>query len=85
MSFNGFMPLDEKRKTLSTKEKKLIRNILSLRKEANVTQEELSFRIGKNSNYMGMVESYRRGLSLETIFKIADALDVNTSEFFKDL
>lgn len=79
------MPLDEKRKSLSAKEKRLIENIKYTRQAVRVTQEELSFRIGKNSNYMGMVETYRRGISFKTLFKIADALNVKVREFFESI
>lgn len=79
------MPLDEKRKSQTVKEKKLIDNIKHARLEVNVTQEELSARIGKNSNYMGMVESYRRGISFKTLFKIADTLGVKVKRFFENI
>lgn len=79
------MPLDEKRKSLSSKEKKMIDNIKHLRQEANITQEELSYLIGKNSNYMGMIESYRRGISFKTLFKIAVALKTEAYQFLKNI
>lgn len=79
------MPLDEKRKTLSRKEKQLIDNIRHARQDSNMTQEKLSALIGKNSNYMGMVESYRRGISFKILFKIATALKVKTSLLFEHI
>ena len=79
------MPLDEKRKPLSAKEKKMIDNIKHLRQKANITQEELSYQIGKNSNYMGMIESYRRGVSFQTLFRIAAALKTSSDQFFKNI
>lgn len=85
MPFNGLMPLDEKRKTPTVKEKKIIENIKHTRQKLHVTQEELSEKIGKNSNYMGMVESYRRGISFRTLFRIADALKVKTAQLFDSL
>lgn len=88
MRFNGFMPLDkqsEKRNKPTAKEKQLIDNIKHARQDANITQEDLSYRIGKNSNYMGMVESYRRGISFRTLFKIADALSLKVKAFFENI
>lgn len=85
IGFNEFMPLDEKRKSLTTKEKKLIENIKRTRQKMSVTQEDLSYRIGKNSNYMGMVESFRRGISFKTLFRVADALKVKVEKFFENL
>ena len=79
------MPLDEKRKSLTAKEKKLIENIKRTRQKLSVTQEDLSYRIGKNSNYMGMVESFRRGISFKTLFRVADALKVKIEKLFENL
>ena len=79
------MPLDEKRKSLTVKEKKMIENIKRTRQKLNVTQEDLSYKIGKNSNYMGMVESFRRGISFKTLFRVADALKVKVEKLFENL
>lgn len=79
------MPLDKQRKPLSIKEKQLIDNIKNARLDANFTQEELSYKLNKNSNYFGMVESYRRGMSLKTLFKIAIILNVKSKQFFENL
>lgn len=79
------MPLDNQRKPLSIKEKKLVDNIRYARQDANLTQEELSYRLGKNSNYMGMVESYRRGISFKTLFKITTILNVKATDLFHNL
>ena len=80
-----FMPLDEKRTPLTTKEKQLIDNIKNTRLDAGITQEELSYKIRKNSNYMGMVESYRRRISFKTLFKISDTLKVKVAKFFENI
>ena len=79
------MPLDEQRKRLTAKEKQLIDNIKNLRKSKNISQEELSARLNKNSNYMGMVESYRRGISFKTLFNIATLLNVKTRQLFDNI
>ena len=80
-----FMPLDEKRTPLTTKEKQLIDNVKNARLDAGITQEELSYQIKKNSNYIGMVESYRRRMSFRTLFKIANALSVKVKQFFENI
>lgn len=79
------MPMDEKRKLLSAKEKRMIDNIRVARKSASLSQEELSAKLNKNSNYMGMVESYRRGIGFRTLFRIADALNVKARQFFENI
>lgn len=83
--FNGFMPTDEQRKKLSAKEKQLIDNIKNTRKSKNLSQEELSAKLNRNSNYMGMVESYRRGISFKTLFKIADVLHIKVEQLFENI
>lgn len=79
------MPTDERRKSLTRREKLLIDNIKNVRKSKSLSQEELSYMIDKNSNYMGMVESYRRGISFDTLFKLADALKVKVKTFFEHI
>lgn len=79
------MPTDEKRKTLSAKERRIIDNIKGARKSTGLSQEALSAKLNKNSNYMGMVESYRRGISFKTLFKIADALSVRVKQLFENI
>lgn len=79
------MPLDEKRTPLTQPEKKLIDNIKNARLDAGITQEELSYKLNKNSNYMGMVESYRRRISLKSLFRIASVLNVKAKDFFNNI
>lgn len=79
------MSPDESRKVLSVKEKKLIDNIKHARNDAGLTQEELSYKLNKNSNYMGMLESYRRSTSLKTLFKISTVLNIKLIKLFENL
>ena len=48
------------------------------RKKAGMTQEVLAERIGKSVNFVGQVEGTGtvRGISLETLFKIAQVLKI---------
>ena len=48
------------------------------RKKAGFTQEVLAERIGKSVNFLSQVEGTGtvRGVSLETLFKIADVLGI---------
>lgn len=79
------MPTDEKRKPASPRERLLIENIKNARKTKNLTQEGLSAQLKRNNNYMGMVESHRRGISFKTLFKIADALNVKVKQLFENI
>lgn len=48
------------------------------RKKAGYTQESFAEKIGKSVNFLAQVEGtgQARGISLETLFKIADVLDI---------
>lgn len=56
------------------------------RKKAGYTQEVLAEKIGKSVNFLAQVEGSgtTRGVSLETLFKIADTLNVSPSKFLED-
>ena len=55
------------------------------RKKAGFTQEVFAEKIGKSLNFIGQVEGPGtvRGVSLETLFKIAEVLDVPVSKLFE--
>lgn len=56
------------------------------RKKAGLTQEALADKINKSVNFIGQVEGTGtvRGVSLETLFKIADVLNVPPAKFLED-
>ena len=54
----------------------------SLRDERNLTQDELSEKMGIASPYISMLESSRRFPSLDVIFKLAEALEIPASSIF---
>ena len=56
------------------------------RKKAGYTQEAFAEKIGKSVNFLAQVEGTgtTRGVSLETLFKIADTLNVSPSKFLED-
>ncbi len=56
------------------------------RKKRGYTQEVLAEKVGISTNFLGQVEgiSTTRGISLETLFKLAEALDVPPSKFLED-
>ena len=55
-------------------------------KKAGLTQEVLAERIGKSVNFIGQVEGTGtiRGVSLETLFKIAQVLKIPPSKLLED-
>ena len=56
------------------------------RKKAGYTQEAFAEKIGKSLNFFGQVEGTGtvRGISLETLFKIADVLGIPPSKLLED-
>ena len=56
------------------------------RKKAGYTQEVLAEKIGKSVNFLGQIEGIGmvRGVSLETLFRIADVLKIAPSKLLED-
>ena len=56
------------------------------RKKAGYTQEAFAEKIGKSVNFLGQVEGTGtiKGVSLETLFKIADVLNIPPSKLLED-
>lgn len=54
-----------------------------LRQEKSVSQEELAHRAQVNRNYVGMVEREEYSVSVDTLEKLATALDVDPIEFLR--
>jgi len=63
--------------------KKLGKNIKNIRKEKELTQEELSEKVGVSLEFIGRIEIATSKPSLDTLFKIAKALDVEPYELLK--
>ena len=56
------------------------------RKKAGYTQEAFAEKIDKSLNFLAQVEGPgpTRGISLETLFKIADVLNIPASKLLED-
>lgn len=69
----------ERYKTLGLK-------IAYYRKKAGYTQEVFAEMIGKSTNFLAQVEGTGtiRGISMETLFKIADVLNISPSKILED-
>lgn len=68
------------------KKKILIRfgdKVRELRKEKNLSQEELSFKANLHRTYIGMIERAEKNITLINMEKIAHALDVSLDELLK--
>ena len=60
--------------------------IAYFRKKAGYTQEAFAEKIGKSVNFLAQVEGTGtiRGISLETLFKVADVLKIPPSKLLED-
>lgn len=56
--------------------------VRQLRKEKNLSQEELSFKANLHRTYIGMIERAEKNITLVNIEKIAKALNVDIKELF---
>ncbi len=54
------------------------------RHKQGLSQEELASRAGVHRTYIGMIERAEKNITLENIEKVAKALSLKISEFFKD-
>lgn len=54
------------------------------RKKKGYTQAQLAEMVGISSNYLSLIERGNKGqsYSMETLFKIAEALEITVSELF---
>lgn len=57
--------------------------IRKLRKEHALSQDVLSGLAGIGRSHLAMIESGRKNASVETLWRIADALDMRMSDLFK--
>lgn len=58
------------------------RSVQKLRKERNLSQEQLADLAGVHRTYIGMIERAEKNITLCNIEKIADALKVEIKELF---
>lgn len=59
--------------------------IRTRRRRARLSQEKLAEKTNLNTNYIGEIERAEKNITLETLEKIAKALDLRVGELFGDL
>tara|TARA_R110002012_G_C11673634_1_gene613374 strand:- start:6625 stop:6843 length:219 start_codon:yes stop_codon:yes gene_type:complete len=58
--------------------------VRQLRKQKDISQEELAHRADLHRTYIGMIERAEKNITLLNIEKIANALEVKVSEILND-
>ena len=61
---------------------KVGKRIKELRNRLGISQEELAFRSDIHRTYIASLEVGKRNVSIETLEKVVNALEVSLSEFF---
>lgn len=61
---------------------KVGKRIKELRNKLGISQEELAFRSEIHRTYIASLEVGKRNVSIETLEKVVNALEVSFSEFF---
>ena len=62
---------------------KVGKRIKELRNKFGISQEELAFRSEIHRTYIASLEVGKRNVSIETLEKVVNALEVSLSEFFE--
>ena len=57
--------------------------VREIRKEKNLSQEDLSFKADLHRTYIGMIERAEKNITLINIEKIAKALSISISDLLK--
>jgi transcriptional regulator with XRE-family HTH domain len=57
--------------------------VREVRLEKGLSQEELAFEAGLDRTYVNSVENGKRNISLVNIVRLAEALEIPTSDLFK--
>lgn len=58
-------------------------NVRAIRKDKNISQEELAFKAELHRTYIGMIERAEKNITLLNIEKIANALNMNIIDLLK--
>jgi transcriptional regulator with XRE-family HTH domain len=58
-------------------------NVRAIRKDKNMSQEELAFKADLHRTYIGMIERAEKNITILNIEKIANALDININNLLK--
>ena len=73
------------RLTIATPQEILAFNLRALRTSAGISQEELAHRARLHRTYISSIERGQRNISLENLFRIAEALGATPAQLLKPI
>ena len=59
--------------------------VKELRKSCGLSQEKFALQIGMDRTYLASIESGKRNVSLENIYKIAQGFKISLEELFREI
>jgi transcriptional regulator with XRE-family HTH domain len=71
-----------KHRRLTKLDRRLADRIRWYRRNSNLTQEELSERLGMHGNYVSRLERYENGASLPVLYKLASIFGIKVRDLF---
>lgn len=71
-----------KHRTLNRFDKQLADKIKWYRRNHEMTQEELSDKLGLHLNYVSRIERYQNGVSLPVLYKLARIFKIKVKDLF---
>lgn len=72
----------EERKSLNWRDRQLADKIKWYRRNNNLTQEQLSEKLGVNLTYISSIERYQRGVSLKVLYKLSRVFHIKVKDLF---
>lgn len=72
----------EVRREINWRDKQLADKIKWYRRNNNMTQEQLSEKLGVNLTYVSSVERYTRGVSLSILYKLSRIFHIKVKDLF---
>ena len=84
LTYKAPTPQKEEEKIKKEFSGKFAERLKKIRKEKNITQEELAFKAGLNSAYIGHLESGIYSPTLYVVWKISQVLGVGLDQFLSN-
>lgn len=77
-----FSKVKPNQRKLTKEDRLLAENIQRLRRKRDISQEELSTKLGFSASYIAFIETGRRGTTLPVLYKLAKIFDIKLKDLF---